>query len=63
MPEGSSIWDYKIRKMEIAWQLASNVIPKQMAGTGRWSDGSYLKSAQETLKEAFGIVDAVFSEG
>ena len=56
------VWDYKLRKMEIAWELASRVMPDKVTGTGKWADASYLENAQETIKQAFEAVSGVFVE-
>lgn len=56
------VWDYKLRKMEIAWELATRVIPQDPTPTGKWVETSFMKSAQATLQEAFSIADAVFTE-
>jgi len=56
------IWDYKLRKAEMSWELALRIIPKGVESTGKWTDSDYLKNAQKILKECHGIVDAVFTE-
>lgn len=56
------VWDYKLRKMEIAWELAERVIPKEVTDRGRWTERDFLKVAQQMLKEAFDAVDATFTE-
>jgi len=56
-------WDYKLRKMDIAWELANRVIPKSAPSTsGKWTADKFLASAQETLQEAIDVVDAIFQE-
>jgi len=55
-------WDYRIRKMEMAWELALRIIPKQPTEIGRWTEKDYLKNAQEVLRQAFDAVNAIFTE-
>ena len=55
-------WDYKLRKMDIAWELASRIIPDAAQPSGAWTTESYIGKAQETLQQAFDVVDAVFQE-
>ena len=53
-------WDYRLRKVEMAWELALRIIPDKPQPNGAWTEGDYLKKAQETLKEANAVIDAVF---
>ena len=55
-------WDYRLRKMDMAWQLALRMIPQEPEATGRWTAESYLECSQEILKEAFKVIDGVFKE-
>lgn len=60
--EGSAeAWGYRLRKMEIVWELAQKVIPERRAATGQWSGESYYLKVQETLQKLQEIVDVVFS--
>jgi len=56
------VWDYKLRKAEMVWELALRIIPKNIQPTGKWTDSSYLENAQKILTECHGIVAAVFTE-
>lgn len=56
------IWDYKLRKMEIAWELATRVMPNSPHPQGAWTEGNYLKKAQETLQQAQEIINTVFAD-
>jgi hypothetical protein len=55
-------WDYKLRKMEMAWELASRFIPEEIQNTGKWTETDYLKNAQAALREAYAVVNAIFKE-
>lgn len=55
-------WDYKLRKMEMAWELASRIIPKEPQSAGAWSGDNYLKKVQETLNEVAEIMDVAFDD-
>ena len=57
-----SAWDYKMRKMEIAWGLASRIIPEAPEPSGVWKEADYIARAQEVMKEAADAVDAVFKD-
>lgn len=56
------IWDYRLRKMELAWELASRVIPHKADTGGRWTEDKFIDRAQETMKKAYEAVDAIFEE-
>jgi hypothetical protein len=57
------IWEYKLRKMEIAWELASRVIPDQIAVRGKWmNEETFLQLAQQEMQKAYDAVDAIFRE-
>ena len=47
-----SAWDYKIRKLEIAWELASRIIPEAPQPSGVWTEADYIARAQKVMKEA-----------
>ena len=55
-------WDYKLRKMEMAWDLALRIIPDKPEDSGAWIRENYLARAQETLKQTNEAVNAVFKE-
>lgn len=55
-------WDYKLRKMEMAWELAVKTMPTGIQVQGKWTEGLYLKNAQEVLAKSFEIIDSVFTE-
>lgn len=55
-------WDYRLRRMEMAWELALRVIPKTPQESGAWTEDAYIARAQEVLKKAAGAVKAVFKE-
>ena len=54
-------WDYRLNKMDMAWELAVRIIPDKPTDTGRWTEKDYLKNAQEVIREAYDVVDAVFT--
>ena len=54
-------WDYKLRKLEMAWELASRIMPMEARDIGEWAPDGYLKQAQQVLTGARDVVDAVFS--
>ena len=56
------IWDYKLRKADMIWELAKRVIPESPEPTGRWTDVHYLENAQKTLEECSKIIEAVFTK-
>jgi hypothetical protein len=57
------IWDYKLRKMEMAWQLAMKLIPPTATAGGKWSNAdTFLENAKEVLKRAHEAIDAVFAD-
>lgn len=56
------MWDYKLRKMDIAWELASRVIPGHPQTSGGWTPDDFVAKAQEIMKAAMDSVDAVFKE-
>ena len=56
------LWDYRLQKAEMVWELASRMIPSEPATTGRWVESNYLIKAQEVLKTAHEVIDAVFKE-
>ena len=53
-------WDYKLKKAEMAWQLATRMMPNSPDHTGKWQEQIYLKNAQEVIKQAYDIIDAIF---
>ena len=55
------LWDYKLRKMEWAWDLASRIIPAQPTTGGRWTEDAFITKAQAVMKEAYDAIDAVFA--
>ena len=56
------IWDYKLCKAEMAWELALRIIPAEPRPTGKWAEENYLEHAQKMIKESHDIIDAVFKE-
>ena len=54
------IWDYKLLKADMAWELALRVMPEGPRTTGRWTEEHYLENAQKVLEQSHGIIDAVF---
>jgi hypothetical protein len=56
-------WDYRLWKAEMAWDLAMRIIPDKTSSTGRWTEDTYLKHAQEALKQSKEVIDAIFIEG
>lgn len=56
------IWDYKLRKMDIAWELASRIIPAHPTSSGAWTNDDFVAKAQEIMKAAMTSVDTVFKE-
>ena len=55
------MWDYKLRKAEMAWELALRIMPKTPEPTGKWTEESYLEHAQKTIKQSHDVIDAVFT--
>ncbi len=55
-------WDYKLRKLEMAWDLARRIMPERMISAGRWSESNYLDLAKEVLQKASEVVEVVFTE-
>ncbi len=55
-------WDYGLRKMEIAWELASRIIPEKPQPSGAWTEADYIAKAQKVMKEAVEAVNAVFTD-
>tara|TARA_Y100000310_G_C20455130_1_gene702678 strand:+ start:225 stop:437 length:213 start_codon:yes stop_codon:yes gene_type:complete len=56
------VWDYKLRKMAIAWELASRLIPSKPQDSGGWTVDTFIGKSQEAMKEAQEAVDAVFKD-
>ena len=56
------VWDYKLSKADMTWDLASRIIPEKPGATGRWTESSYLENAQKTLVECSKVIEAVFTE-
>ena len=57
-----TMWDYRMRKMDIAWELASRIIPEKPQPSGAWTEADYIAKAQKVMKEAAEAVDAVFTD-
>ena len=55
-------WDYKLKRMEFAWDLANRIIPEKVAKSGRWTQSEFLEQAQATLEKAQEVVKTVFNE-
>lgn len=56
------VWDYKLRRMGMVWELALRVIPQKPELTGKWHEGKFFEEVQKTLQEASKVVNAVFNE-
>ena len=56
------VWDYRLRKTDIAWELASRLIPDHAQNSGPWTADVFVAKAQATIKEAYEAIDAVFKE-
>lgn len=56
------MWDYKLRKMDIAWEIASKLIPSEAQRSGTWTPDDFVAKAQKIMKAAMESVDAVFKE-
>lgn len=52
--------DYELKKAQMAWELALRIIPKEVAQSGRWTEHTFIASAQEVLKKAYETIDTVF---
>ncbi len=53
-------WDYRIKKVEIAWCLARPYIERQaQEGTRTLTSGGYHDSVKEELQRAWNIVNDV----
>ena len=57
------VWDYRLRKMEIAWELAQRIIRAHPDRDGAWVEKEFLGKSQEVLQKANEIVDTIFSDG
>lgn len=55
------MWDYRLQKAEMAWELALRVIPEKPQPTGKWTEEDYLKFAQEIFKQSHDVIDAIFT--
>ena len=55
------IWDYRLRKMEIAWELAQRLIRAHPERDGAWVESQFLGKSQEVLQKSQEIVEAVFN--
>lgn len=55
-----SMWDYRVRKMEIAWELAGNLIRAKSESSGAWPEDEYITKAQQVLRQSYEAVNAVF---
>ena len=55
------IWDYKLQKAEMAWELALRIIPQEPKTTGKWTEEDYLEHAQKVIKQSHDVVDAIFT--
>ena len=55
-------WDYKIRKLDIAGNWNSRIIPDAPQPSGVWTEADYIARAQKVMKEAADAVDAVFKD-
>ena len=57
-------YDIHVRKIEIAWEIASAALAEDKAqhpcSTGAFGSEQYLKKAREHLKAAWSIVDTTF---
>lgn len=57
------IWDYRLRKLEMAWELALRIIPDKPANSGAWmGEENFLTKSQEIMTKTQEIVQTVFSE-
>lgn len=57
------IWDYKLRRMEMAWELANRIAPsKTPLNMGEWNKDHYLASFQKLLEDSHGALKVVFNE-
>ena len=55
------MWDYTLRKAEMAWELALRLIPQVPMPTGKWTEENYLEYAQKVIKQSHDVIDAVFT--
>ena len=55
------LWDYRLSKAEMAWELALRVMPEHPQATGKWTEESYLEHAQKVIKQSHDVVDAIFT--
>ena len=55
------IWDYRLQKTEMAWELALRMIPQKPESVGKWTEDSYLEHAQKVIKQSHDLVDAIFT--
>ena len=54
------VWDYKMWKAQLAWDLAMRIIPPKPELQGLWTKDSYLIKTQETLVASQEVINAVF---
>jgi hypothetical protein len=54
-------WDYIVKKLDIAWQLAQHVMQDKPQISGKWTEDRYLFRAQEVMQQAFTVVNTVFA--
>ena len=57
LENGATFWDYRIRRMEIAWELAQMRMSHPSSGLIGGNDEQYKNKATLCLKNAWEIVD------
>ena len=57
-----AMWDYRMRKMDIAGSWPHRIIPEKPLPSGAWTEADYIAKVQKVMKEAAEAVDAVFTD-
>lgn len=58
----ADLLDVQLRKLEMAWELANRIIPKEPSTGGAWTEKDYLDRAQGVLTQAREVVNSVFEK-
>ena len=53
-------WDYKTRKVEIAWELAKQAIKRRLGKSSGMNDETYRDMVKKELQAAWDAVNSVF---
>ena len=58
----SDKWDYRIRRMEMVWELTQRSLDAEFGGKSNTTAAQYLSKGKDTLEKASGIVHDVFTD-